>query len=85
MPSHGEASCQQQVGGPTHQVRTRHYAPGANPVVERFHQTVKYEHLSSIGGGEDDRATGFHASVSGGFDVSESYADGWATSGYEHH
>jgi hypothetical protein len=28
--------------------------------------------------------TGFQASVSGGFHVSDSYADGWATSGYEH-
>ena len=26
-------------------IRTRHYAPGTNGVVERFHRSLKYEHL----------------------------------------
>jgi putative transposase len=26
-------------------IRTRHYAPGTNGVVERFHRSMKYEHL----------------------------------------
>ena len=35
------------IGGQSHieHIRTRHYAPETNGVVERFHQSLKYEHL----------------------------------------
>ena len=35
------------IGGQPHieHIRTRHYAPETNGVVERFHQSLKYEHL----------------------------------------
>jgi hypothetical protein len=41
----GEASCRRCGGSRGHNDRTRHYAPETNGVVERFNQSLKYEHL----------------------------------------
>jgi len=40
---------------------------------------------ASVSGGQSNWANGDWASVSGGNSINETYTDGWATSGYEHH